>query len=297
MILALYLLMAFLLIDIIRIANHFIHFLPDVSAFRFWATSISIVIVIATMIVGNYRFNHPEVVRLNIVSSRNGSQSKKIKIVAVSDLHLSYSIDKKRLQEQVEMINAEQPDLVLVAGDLIDRFVRPLLANKMDEELRRIKSTYGIYAVPGNHEYYGEGIDQSVNFYKQANITLLRDSVILIGNEIYVIGRDDATNSHRKSLSSLTNGLDTHIPKILLDHQPHHLSQAVENKIDFQFSGHTHNGQIFPITLIVKRVYEVPAGYKKIGDTHFFISSGLNIWGPQYRIGSQSEMVVIDFYY
>ncbi len=296
LILLLYLLMAFLLIDLVRAANSFFRFLPDVSAFRFWAAVAGIFAVLLTMAIGNYRFNHPETVGVTISLSEKNRPGK-LKIVAVSDIHLGHSIDKKRLKKYVEMINAEQPDLVLIAGDLIDRLVQPVTENKMDEELRRIQSSLGVYEVPGNHEYYGESFSAVADFYKQANIELLIDTIAAIGDGIYIIGRDDATQTERKPLSQLTKGLDPQIPKILLDHQPHRLQEAVENGIDLQFSGHTHNGQIFPGNLIVKQVYELSAGYKKIGKTHFVVSSGLGIWGPQYRICSRSEIIVIDFEY
>ena len=93
------------------------------------------------------------------------------------------------------------------------------------------------------------------------------------------------------------NDLDKNLPIILLDHQPYHLYEAQNNGIDFQISGHTHNGQFFPGNLVVKNMYEMGHGYLKKGSTHIYVSAGLGIWGPQYRIGTQSEIVVVNLKY
>ena len=112
-------------------------------------------------------------------------------------------------------------------------------------------------------------------------------------DQLYIIGRDDESNPQRKSLSQLTAGLDRSKPILLLDHQPHHLEQAQQAGIDFQLSGHTHRGQVFPINLIVDRMYERSHGYHRRGHTQYYVSSGIGIWGGKYRIGTQSEYVVI----
>jgi len=93
------------------------------------------------------------------------------------------------------------------------------------------------------------------------------------------------------------SGLENDIPKILLDHQPENLGETQQTQIDLQLSGHTHNGQFWPGTLVVKRMFEVPYGYKKIGKTHYYTSSGIGIWGPKYRIGTVSEIVVFNLKY
>ncbi len=248
------------------------------------------------MVIGNIKFNNPQVKTIEICSTKP-SQEKELKIVAASDLHLGISIDKKRLKKYVDMINAQNPDIVLFAGDLVDRSIKPVLAQKMDEDLRNIQSKYGVFGVFGNHEYFGEGVSAISDFYERSNITLLRDSFVLLNNELYIIGRNDKISPERKSLSAFTSQLDRTKPMILLDHQPSTLHEAEESGIDFQFSGHTHKGQFFPGNLIVKKIFEKGYGYLKKGDTHYYISSGLGIWGPQYRIGSESELVVVNFRY
>ncbi len=291
-----YLFMAFLLIDFILIFNHFFHFIPNIQLFKAISFGIVVLVVLTAMVIGNYRFNHPEIIHLNIEANKP-KQGKSIKIVAVSDLHLGFSNDEKYAQKYVQLINEQQPDLVLIAGDLVDRTIKPLLKQQVQEDLKSIESKYGVYAVLGNHEYLGEGIEQVRNFFEASNIHLLKDEHALINNDFYVVGRDDKSNPQRKYLDTLISDFDTDKPIILLDHQPFLLVQAAALEIDFQFSGHTHNGQFFPINLIVDKMFEKAYGYVKRDLTHVYVSSGLGIWGPQYRIGTRSEVVVVEFGY
>lgn len=296
LILSIYLFFSFLMIDIVRLLNHFLHFIPDEAKFRTWSGIFIFGAIIGVMIIGNVRFNNPKVVNIDIQSSRP-TQNKEVKIVALSDIHLGTSIDKKRLKKYVDLVNSQHPDMVLIGGDLIDRSLKPVIAQKMDEELRQLRAPFGVFAVEGNHEHFGEGGKAVTDFFEQSNITLIQDSTILINDEFYLVGREDHINSKRLSISQILNSTDPSKPRILLDHQPYNLSEAEQNDIDFQFSGHTHKGQFFPINLVVNMIFEQGYGYLQKGNTHYYISSGLGIWGPQYRIGSQSEVVVVKFRY
>lgn len=292
-----YLMLSFLLVDIIRVFNYFIHFLPEgMAAFRLWAMAATLVIITIALIFGNYKFNHPSIVTLNI-SSDKPKQNKELKIVAVSDIHVGISIDKKRLQSYVKLINDQHPDIVLMAGDVSDRSMIPVKAQHMDEEFRSIKARLGVFAINGNHEHYAEEPNETAKYLSSAGITDLIDSACLVDNSFYIVGRDDRSNPKRKALSEIVKGLNPDLPKILMDHQPYHLQDAEQNGIDFQISGHTHNGQFFPGNLIVKWMYELGYGYLKKGSTNYYVSSGLGLWGPHYRIGTQSELVVVNLKY
>ena len=173
-----------------------------------------------------------------------------------------------------------------------------------------IKNTYfqiqkaPVYACLGNHEYYSNQPKAS-RFYREAGITLLQDSVAKIGN-LCIIGRDDRTNMQRKSLAMIMEEArkkgfisDLHLGKhsneflILLDHQPYHLEEAEQNGIDFQFSGHTHHGQVWPVSWVTDALYEKAYGSLQKGNTRYYISSGMGIWGGKFRIGTQSEYIVL----
>lgn len=292
-----YLMVSFLVVDVVRLANYFIHFFPaGMATFRLWTMVGTLAIITVALGIGNYTFNHPKVVRLNL-SVDKPTQNKELTIVAASDLHLGISIGKKLMQSYVKLMNEQHPDIVLLAGDVSDRSMIPVVLQNMDEELRAIKSKYGTYAINGNHEHYAEKPDATAEYLKSAGVKFLRDESILVDSSFYVIGRDDRTNQSRKSLAEIVTGLDKKYPRILLDHQPYKLEEAEQNDIDLQISGHTHDGQFFPGNLFVKSMYELGYGYLKKGKTNYYVSSGLGIWGPQYRIGTQSEIVVIKLRY
>lgn len=290
-----YLLLSFLIVDIVRIFDFYLHLFPiGMVAIRMWAMVLTLSATAIALIVGNYNFNHPQVVTLNLKSDKP-LQNKEIKIVAVSDIHLGISIDKKYLKQYVELINEQKPDLVLMAGDISDRLMEPIIRQNMDEEFRAIKAPMGVYAINGNHEHYAETPESTATYLQKAGIIVLRDEILLVDGSFYVVGREDLSYSKRMNLFQIVNGLDKNKPLILMDHQPYHLEEAEQNNIDFQISGHTHNGQFFPGNLFVKSMYEIGYGYLKKGNTHIYVSSGLGLWGPQYRIGTQSEVVVINF--
>jgi len=288
----LYFLMLFLLIDLIRLTH-----LVSLDKFMFgnWTTfGILIGIVAIIMTYGYFNYKHKERVELSITVNKTGLE-KPLKIVAISDLHLGFSIDKKEFEQWIELINKENPDIVLLAGDIIDNSVKPLIEQDIASSFKKIKSKYGIYTCLGNHEYIGapSKISKSLDFFHRAGITVLRDSAMLINNEFYLVGQDDQINPNRKTLDELTNSLDHSKPIILLNHQPFNLEDTKKNGIDLQISGHTHRGQVFPVSWITDWIYEQSHGYLKKGNSHIYVSSGIGIWGGKFRIGSQSEYVVV----
>lgn len=293
----LYFIMAALFVDIIRISNGFLKFYPDwVYAnyqqlkFITFVTVIGLFVIFS--VIGNYRFRHPAVRELNL-EIPNGTGAAGTLILAVaSDVHLGSIIRKKRLKKYVELLNRQNADIVLFAGDLLDHNIRPVEAQKMDEELRDLKAPLGVYGIFGNHEYYGH-IPGAVEFYKRSGITLLRDTAVNIDNRLVLIGRDDISQRNRKPLEGILAGIDGKLPKILLDHNPARLGDAQANGIDLQLSGHTHNGQIFPLNYVVRGMYQLAYGYLKNGSTHYYVSSGLGLWAAPVRIGTQSEIVRI----
>jgi len=297
-----YFFLAIVLIDLILLINKIIHFLPapvfqNPNKSKFYAGVIVLSFTILSAIFGYINRLNIEVKELNI--KLNNIPEKEYRIVFFSDLHISVINNHNFLKSIVNKINLLNPDLILIGGDLVDEKSKKLRELKLADELKNLKTRFGIYSITGNHEYIN-GADSTVNFLEELGIKFLRDEVILIDNSFYVIGREDYsknnfTGQKRKSLESLTQNLNNSLPKILLDHQPLNLNEAVDNSINLQLSGHTHHGQIAPANLITKLVYELSWGYKKKGNTHFYVSSGIGTWGPPVKIGNDAELILITF--
>lgn len=292
----LFILTAAVLGDILRIANHFLGIFPEwvnanyAQTKLIYFTSVLGVLLIIS-VLGYVRFNRTAITHINVpVNNMNGEQQ--VRMIALSDIHLGNLIRKDRLNKWVKLINSQKPDIILIAGDLFDHNMKSVELQQMNQELSNLKAAYGVYAVPGNHEYYA-GIDRAIRYMEQSGIKVLRDQYVTIDQKFVLIGRDDITNRNRKSLDSLMNGLKPGLPRVLLDHQPQSFKESKEHNIDLHLSGHTHNGQIFPINRIVSKIYELGYGYKKAGNTHFYVSSGLGLWGAPMRLGTFSEIVSI----
>ncbi len=281
----LYVVIVFLILDIGRL----LHLIPHTLLYNNGKMALGITVTLfAVFIYGNlhYKDKHRETLTL----TTDKQITKPLRLLMMSDLHLGYHNRRDELHRWIDLINAEQPDMILIAGDIIDMSIRPLKEERMAEEFQRLKAP--VYACLGNHEYYS-GEPEAQQFYRDAGIHLLRDSAIVAG-DLCIIGRDDRTNQHRRALGVVMKQADLRKFCILLDHQPYHLEQAERRHIDFQFSGHTHYGQVWPISWITDAVYECAFGRHHRGQTDYYISSGMGIWGGKFRIGTRSEYVVVD---
>ena len=280
----LYLLIIFIVLDLGRL----VHLVPKEWLHNNAFTAGAITTVVAGLLIyGNIHYNNKVRQPLEVPTAKQ--LSKPVKVVMLSDLHLGYHNRKAEWQRWVKMINAENPDLILVAGDIIDGYVRPLNDDDMAADFHQLKAP--VVACLGNHEYI-TGIDKALDFYQRAGITLLRDSTLTMG-DLLIVGRDDRSNRNRKTTEQLLAGTDRNKFIILLDHQPYNLDESKKNGVDFQLSGHTHEGQVWPISLVVHGMYEDAWGFLQKGDTRYYVSSGLGIWGGKYRIGTRSEYIVV----
>jgi predicted MPP superfamily phosphohydrolase len=292
----LYLSLYFVFTDIIHLADRFFRFLPSSLSpvvFRQVQVISGYILVIIILAAGHYRFTHPEIVEKTININKNGGKYNELKAVVISDLHLGTGIGKKMLQQYVQLVNAQNPDIILIAGDMIDSNVRPLEEERMYEEINRMEAPLGIYFCPGNHEYI-TGIDRSLHFFAKTKMEVLIDSAVCVNGSFWVIGRNDRTNHNRLSLKQLVSKTVPEQPLFLLDHQPYFPEEAAVCGIDLQISGHTHDGQLWPLNYIVGGMYELGHGYLKKKDTHLIVTSGLGIWGPQFRVGTQSELIILN---
>lgn len=281
----LYLLMLFLLADIACIC----HVMPKgLLHSNIYSSFAVLAIITAVFVYGNINYNNKKRVELPLVTEKNLGKDS-CRIVLMSDLHLGYNNRRAEFAKWVEKVNAENPDFILIGGDIIDTSVKPLLEEGMSDEFKKLSAP--IYACLGNHEYFS-GRQRAIDFYRESGINLLTDSVANLYG-VSIIGRDDASNAYRRSVADLTNDVLPGNFTILLDHQPYNLQEAEDAGVDFQFSGHTHRGQVWPISWITDMMFEDSYGKLQKGDTHYYVSSGIGIWGGKYRIGTCSEYVVV----
>lgn len=302
LIIALYLFLALVVFDFIRIINWVSPFLPSrgTAAYlqlKMWVFYGIFGLTIAAVLLGHWNAVHPRVKEITIVSSKDFGIDRPLSIVMVSDMHMGSLVGKHRLEKMVDRINQLKPDIVIFAGDLLDEAHGYIFKNDIGAPMRHIKAFYGVYAVPGNHEYIG-GIASSEKYIQTLSLHWLKDSVVRISDHIILIGRDDRQayrmyGKNRKSLQDLLASVDAGTLNILVDHQPVDLEEVAKYPIDLQLSGHTHNGQFWPFNHVVRWVYRLPYGYAKIGNTHFYVSSGYGTWGPPVRLATIPEIVHI----
>lgn len=285
LIFALYAMLLFVLMRILQVC----HVLPSGIHADSWTGSTLVFGTIAVLLVyGGLHYHHKYREEINLTTPK---VSTPVKVVLASDLHIGYHNRRAELDRWVDIINSEHPDLVLFGGDIIDRSIRALQDDDDAAAFRRIEAP--VYACLGNHEYYA-GVEASEEFYRDAGIHLLKNGWTEACG-LAVIGRDDNSNKYgRKPLGRFISDIDRDKFTILLDHQPEHLEEAEEAGIDFQFSGHTHNGQIWPATIVTRLKFEKSYGRYVKGNTNYYITSGMGIWGGKFRIGTRSEYVVLN---
>ncbi len=289
-----------LLIDLVRLLDYLIPFFPTGWVANPIKTKVillgsSLMVIMALLVAGFINARTLRIKTLNLQIEKSAGHLRSMNVVLVSDLHLGHVVGKHHAGRIVEKINALDPDLILLAGDVIDEDISPVLRKDIGSVLGRLKADLGVYSIAGNHEYIG-GIDSAEKYLSKYGIKMLRDQVAQVGEKIFLVGREDITGQRftgkkRKELSALLADIDMSNPVILLDHQPFHLEHAAEQLVDVQLSGHTHGGQIWPFTYIVDAIYEIGTGYGVKGNTHYYVSPGAGTWGPPLRIGTIPEIV------
>lgn len=295
-----YFFLAVLLIDLCRLVNYGVPFYPSVLLRNYEGVKIALMSGVIIIVTGAIAFGYfnavaPQVKNLEIHIPKRVAGFSELNIAVASDIHLGTIISKARLEHIIDKINALNPDLVLLPGDVIDEDLGPVIDQNLGETIRKIRSKYGVYAITGNHEYIG-GVEPACKYLSEHGITMLRDKTVLVESSFYLVGREDISSRgfagfKRKQLKELVSEVDFSRPVILMDHQPFKLNEATENNIDVQLSGHTHHGQMWPFNYITGAIYELSWGYLRKGNTQFYVSCGAGTWGPPVRIGNSPEII------
>jgi predicted MPP superfamily phosphohydrolase len=234
--------------------------------------------------------------RVTIQSPKIPEQIGRITIAQISDVHLGLIVRHGRLKRILSEVARAKPDIVVSTGDLVDGQIDNLRG--LAELLRGVNTTYGKFAVTGNHEFYA-GLDQALNFIKNAGFTILRGEVSDVAGIINIAGIDDPTGkrfgpSRGISEKSLLSKIDHDRFTILLKHQPV-VDDSAGGFFDLQLSGHTHGGQIFPFTFLVGPFYPADSGLTRLEHgSYLYVSRGSGTWGPPIRFLSPPEVTIIE---
>lgn len=262
--------------------------LCHVSA-RAWTGPASIVVmgvVFALSLWGG--FSSPRVKRVHV----NVPGAPKMKIALISDSHLGMGVSLARFDKALQKIEAERPDVIFLLGDIFE--YGPNL-KKYAARLKQTNPPLGLYGVFGNHEYY-VGYEQSKNFFKEAGVTLLENQTATLENGVQIAGIKDARTTHvtAQDITDLLAKTDKQKPLVFLSHMPMYAEEAAATGVDLMFSGHTHNGQIFPFKYLVHLQFPRVYGLHKVDGMNFYITSGMFYWGIPLRFLAPAEIPIIE---
>ncbi|HLT28462.1 MAG TPA: metallophosphoesterase [Myxococcaceae bacterium] len=218
-----------------------------------------------------------------------------LRVVQLTDIHVGPFIRRRYMDALVDRTLRLKPDLIVITGDLVDGSVRHL--GDAVAALGNLQARFGTWFVTGNHEYYS-GELQWVRYLDQLGIGVLRNRHVSVGDgggSFDLIGVDDWSGGRRRGrqgydLEQALRGRDPDRASVLLAHQPANFEVAAERGIDAQISGHTHGGQLFPMTAFIGLEWKHSAGLYRHGDASLYVSRGCGFWGPPMRIGSPPEI-------
>ena len=276
--------------------------------------SVVVACAVATCLYGIFNARNIKVNEYSVTVNKSCGSDKHLKAVLVADLHMGYAIGVDHITNMVEKINQQDADIVIIAGDIFDNSY-----DGMDDpegikaQLKSIKSKYGVYAVYGNHDidekilmgftfdWGGKQLhsEKMTNFMKECNIKLINDESVLINDEFYLVGRRDTDkpgteDGTRAEISELTKDLDKTKPIFVLSHEPDELQKTADAGADIDFSGHTHDGQLFPGNLTIGLFWENPCGMIKKDNMYSIVTSGVGVYGTFRRVGTDAEICSVD---
>jgi predicted MPP superfamily phosphohydrolase len=292
----LYLFLLILFTDLLLLINLAVKIAPrgKIRKSPFMIRLFIVIIVMSATVTtaGIINFNSIRTTEYHIDIKKRSSDIGSLKIAFVSDFHLQEGTPVWFVERFLRKIEEIKPDIMLFGGDIIEGDRQDENMIHFENILSKITTKYGVYGVLGNHEHYAR--QEKGSFFYRSGIKILCDSVVIAGSSFILAGRNDSHISNRKSIEELLRSIPDSLPLILIDHRPTEIDQVTKTRTDIQLSGHTHDGQLFPINLITNMIYKLSYGYRKIGETHFFVSSGIRLWGPPVRTTGRSEIMIIE---
>lgn len=267
-------------------------FLARASAVTAGAASVGLVGVGMANALGP-----PDVLRVPVRLRALDPAFNGYRIAVVSDIHLGPLSGRAHTERIVRMINATEPDLVAIVGDLVDGTVGEL--GHAAEPLRDLASRDGAFFVTGNHEYFVDDPFSWLRELERLGVAPLRNEHTVIrrgGSAFDLAGVNDVVGESRSDgpdFDRALSVLDPSRPTVLLAHQPVQVQEAAERGVDLQLSGHTHGGQMWPFHYVVGAIQPSLAGLSTVGDTQLYVTRGAGFWGPPVRVGARPDITVI----
>ncbi len=221
-----------------------------------------------------------------------------VRLVVITDTHFDARNRVRWSRRVVELINAQQPDIVCHAGDLADGSVER--RHPQVDPLEKVAAPLGRFYITGNHEYFGDAAGWIAHMSSLGWQPLRNAHEVLTraGDSLVLAGIDDPTGvllpGHGPDLRAALDGADPALPVVLLAHQPRQVADAAAAGVALQISGHTHGGQIWPFHYLVRLEQPVVAGLSRHGEhTWLYTSRGTGYWGPPLRVFAPSEITVL----
>ena len=255
---------------------------------------------------GWYSAHHVVETRYTIETDK---MAGRLRLVLLADSHVGATFDSDGFEAQMERISALSPDAVLLAGDFVDDDTSKDNMTASARALGALKTKYGVYYVYGNHDkgyrppsYRGySGEDLAAELVKNG-VHVLEDETVLVDGRFYIAGRADLSEEERygKKRAAAADLLARKDPSkltILMDHQPRDYAGEAGTGADLVVSGHTHGGQIIPLTWLMERGVggnDKTYGHERRNGTDFIVTSGISDWAIKFKTGCKAEYVVID---
>lgn len=273
---------------------------------RCYAGAAALVVTILYLGIGFVQANRVWQTDYTVTTGKNVGS---LRVALLADAHVGTTFDGEGLAEHIARIQAQEPDVVVIAGDFVDEDTSREDMTAACRALSGLRTPYGVYYVFGNHDkglysngrrgYSGEDLAAEL---RKNGVTVLQDEAVLLDDRFYLVGRQDASEEldfggSRADAAALTAGLDGDKYAILLDHQPRDYDAEEKAGADLVLSGHTHGGQMLPLMQFMRWFHlggDNVYGLERRGSTDFIVTSGISDWAIQFKTGCRSEYVMID---